>query len=68
MISGTLLLGKLVDEATYVVTARNAAGEVATELTFAVKDTPPVGLAYPTAQEVIRVHQAGCVCGRGWGW
>eukprot|EP00434_Breviolum_minutum_P005223 symbB.v1.2.004603.t1/scaffold259.1/size252385/5 len=44
LIHGTLQPGKLVDEATYVVTAKNEAGQVQTELVFAVKDTPPFSI------------------------
>lgn len=58
LIHGTLQPGKLVDEATYVVTAKNEAGQVQTELVFAVKDTPPVGVSYPTARDCIIVGQA----------
>mmetsp|Transcript_17402 Transcript_17402/g.41247 ORF Transcript_17402/g.41247 Transcript_17402/m.41247 type:complete len:937 (-) Transcript_17402:65-2875(-) len=57
IISGTLPLGKLVDEATYRVTAKNDSGEAQAELTFSVKETPPVGLSYPNAQSCITVNQ-----------
>eukprot|EP00931_Biecheleriopsis_adriatica_P010249 TRINITY_DN11132_c0_g1_i1.p1 TRINITY_DN11132_c0_g1~~TRINITY_DN11132_c0_g1_i1.p1 ORF type:complete len:929 (+),score=222.04 TRINITY_DN11132_c0_g1_i1:38-2824(+) len=58
LISGTLQLGVLLEEATYVVTARNDAGEVSTELAFAVKDPPPVGLTYPLACAELTVGEA----------
>lgn len=57
LIHGTLQPHKLVDEATYTITAKNEAGEVQTELVFSVKDTPPVGLSYPSARDCIIVGQ-----------
>lgn len=57
LIHGTLQPHKLVDEATYTITAKNEAGEVQTDLVFSVKDTPPVGLSYPTARDCIIVGQ-----------
>uniref|UniRef100_A0A7S4UC93 Uncharacterized protein n=1 Tax=Alexandrium monilatum TaxID=311494 RepID=A0A7S4UC93_9DINO len=52
-ITGRLQPGQLIDEATYVVTARNEAGETSVELVFSVKDTPPASLAYPNVRAEI---------------
>ncbi|CAE7804665.1 Tmod2 [Symbiodinium sp. CCMP2592] len=57
IISGALP-NKLLDEATYTVVAKNEAGEARAELCFAVKETPPVTLSYPTALAALDVGQA----------
>eukprot|EP00928_Gymnodinium_smaydae_P080663 TRINITY_DN64315_c0_g1_i1.p1 TRINITY_DN64315_c0_g1~~TRINITY_DN64315_c0_g1_i1.p1 ORF type:complete len:1045 (+),score=246.64 TRINITY_DN64315_c0_g1_i1:64-3135(+) len=54
-ISGVLSAGQEFAEATYVVIARNAAGEARTEITFAVAETPPTELSYKDSVEEILV-------------
>jgi len=49
-ITGALQPGQLVDETTYVVTARNDAGEASVELVFGVKETPPQKVTYPSVK------------------
>ncbi|CAE8589356.1 unnamed protein product, partial [Polarella glacialis] len=58
VISGILQQGVTLDEATYLVTARNAAGEVQTELVFSVAETPPTSLSYPSATSELVTGEA----------
>lgn len=52
VISG-MLLAAIVEEASYTVIAKNSAGECQTELIFAVKETPPTALSYPSVRPAL---------------
>lgn len=59
-IMGTLSPGEVHDEATYTVTARNAAGEASTALVFSVTELPPASLVYWEAKPEILVGEKIC--------